>query len=64
MFTVSISTGNAAFTDQYTGEPDVNCEAAEVTRILKTVIEDIEDGRTSGSCIDINGNNVGKWRMN
>ena len=48
---IEFSTGNAAFEDF-----DI-----EVKRILEKIICEIEDGSTSGSIIDINGNKVGHW---
>lgn len=49
---VTIKTDNDAFADD---------EGAEVARILRDIAQDIEEGRTSGPCMDINGNKVGHW---
>ena len=54
MFKVEIKTGNAAFE----GNPEY-----EVKRILKEIEKKLESGYTSGSCMDINGNKVGKWSL-
>lgn len=61
MFKCEIKTGNAAFTDPYTGKEDEYWEGMEINRILDEIKQKIEDGYTSGSCIDINGNKVGSW---
>jgi hypothetical protein len=55
MFTMKFDTGNAAFADE-----DMNFEVA---RILKKVTEQVEEGKTSGSIIDICGNKVGSWEI-
>jgi hypothetical protein len=65
MFELKIKTGNAAFCDPYTGEPDEICEAEEVERILYKVIRAIShSGNRSGKCMDENGNEVGRWSFN
>ena len=63
MFKLEIKTGNAAFCDPMTGEEDNYAEAYEVARILNEVTEKIKNGQREGSCIDINGNKVGSWRL-
>lgn len=60
-FKLEISTGNAAFHDEMTGEADVWSEALEVTRIMNEVRSEIRNGRRSGHCFDYNGNPVGRW---
>ena len=35
----------------------------EVWRILGTVTDKIAQGRSSGTCFDLNGNNVGTWKV-
>ena len=56
MFRCAIKTGNAAF-----GENKKE-EGAEIVRILREIADDIENyGWESGTCRDINGNNVGSW---
>lgn len=54
MFEIKLKTDNAAFDEPYANE--------EIIRILKDVIEKLEYGYSRGSCIDINGNKVGKWK--
>lgn len=51
-FNLNISSGNAAFQEDATGE---------VSRILCEIAGQIDNGRDHGSCQDINGNSVGKW---
>ncbi|MCR5453175.1 MAG: hypothetical protein K6F00_11165 [Lachnospiraceae bacterium] len=63
MFRMEIKTGNVAFCDPYTGNEDSFCERVEVARILKKVIECLENDYIEGSCIDINGNKVGTWKL-
>jgi len=53
-FTATIKTGNAAFQD---GNLD-----NEVERIIKRIEERLDDGETSGKCMDLNGNSVGTWK--
>lgn len=55
MFTLKISTANAAFDDP----------RPEIARILREVAGTIEDStvRETGYCRDINGNTVGSWKM-
>lgn len=61
MLKIEIKTGNAAFCDPYTGEPSEFDEAIECKRLLEGICRELEDGATSGSIIDINGNKVGQW---
>lgn len=61
MLKIEINTGNAAFCDPFTGEPSEFDEAIECKRLLECICTELEDGATSGSIIDINGNKVGKW---
>ena len=61
MFKCEIKTGGAAFCDPSTGEESEYWESVELKRILENVCLRIEEGETSGSCMDINGNKVGKW---
>lgn len=37
------------------------CEAEEISRILREVIDKLEYGCTAGTILDINGNKVGEW---
>lgn len=62
-FKMEIKTDGAAFCDAFTGEPDRVSEAMEIRRILNRVIEKLELGYTEGSVMDINGNNVGNWKV-
>jgi hypothetical protein len=63
MFKIDIKTGNAAFCDPYTGEEDQYSKREEVIRILKEVIEKMENDYIEGSCIDLCGNKVGSWEL-
>ena len=63
MLEIKFSTGNAAFMDE-NGELDDYSKAMESVRILKEVIAKISTGHSYGSCMDINGNKVGEWRLN
>ena len=51
------------FHDEYNDDKayDKYCEAEEISRILKEVIDKLEYGCESGVLIDINGNKVGEW---
>ena len=49
------NTDNAAFQD---GNKEF-----ETVRILKKIIDQIENGKTDGVCHDINGNRVGTWEL-
>lgn len=62
MFKIEFSTGNAAFHDDVESYDDYVMRY-EVTRILKTIANKIENGYTKGSCIDINGNKIGTWKL-
>ena len=62
MFKVEIKTGGAAFTDE-DGKFDTYYGGHEVQRILTEVALKIQNGYEEGSCIDINGNNVGTWSL-
>lgn len=61
MFKLEIKTGGSAFCDPFTGEEDGVAEAAEIRRILERVSCELENGATSGSVMDVNGNKVGNW---
>ena len=61
MLKIEIKTGNAAFCNPETGEEDMYYEGFELSRILRQIADRIDSGMTSGSCIDLNGNKVGKW---
>ena len=61
MFKIEIKTGNAAFTDPYTGEYSGWDENHEVARILREIADKIDDGKREGKAIDYNGNSVGEF---
>lgn len=61
MFKCEIKTGGSAFCDPITGEEDDVMEATEIRRILAIVSCELENGATSGSIMDVNGNKVGSW---
>lgn len=63
MFEIKFETENAAFHNEMTGEPDPYMEALECQRILQDVIKKLEVGYRNGSCIDLNGNKVGTWKL-
>lgn len=63
MFEIKFTTGNAAFHDEMTGELDSYMEALECQRILQEIIKKLEVGYRDGSCIDLNGNKVGTWKL-
>ena len=62
MFTLHISTDNAAFTDAIDPDwfPD-EARTTELARILREIAADIRESGSGGSAFDINGNNVGEW---
>ena len=60
MFKCEIKTGNVAFCDPDGNESEY-WECVELNRILADICLKIDEGETSGSCMDINGNKVGKW---
>ena len=67
MLKIEINTENAAFQSQWGAADkwdDMYCRNEEVKRILKNVCNQMDNGKTSGSCIDINGNKVGEWSLN
>ena len=61
MFKLEIKTGGSAFCDPFTGRRRWVAEAAEIRRILERVSCELENGATSGSVMDVNGNKVGNW---
>jgi hypothetical protein len=66
LFTVTITTDNAAFCDAH-GEPTSEAMGAELARILRNVSKDVQDGPDldgdSGNIRDLNGNKVGIWEF-
>lgn len=63
MFKLEVNTGNAAFCDPITGEEDKFWEMREISRLMAEVSRKMENGKESGSIIDINGNKVGEWKL-
>ena len=63
MLKIVIKTGGAAFQSDFESISDGYAAASECIRILKNVIIKLEDGYTSGCCMDINGNKVGSWEL-
>lgn len=61
MLKIEIETGNEVFCDPYTGEKDRHFEGFELNRILEEIKMKIAEGYTYGTCLDINGNRVGRW---
>jgi hypothetical protein len=55
MFAMSIETGNAAFAD--------GNGPYEVCRILREAADQLENGATSGSVRDFNGNTVAQFSL-
>lgn len=63
MFKIEIKTDGSAFCDQ-DGEESEFCKILEVSRILKEIQHKLmEYNHTSGSCMDLNGNKVGSWKL-
>lgn len=64
MLRIEFGTDNAAFgydeSDKWTRDYYRN---EEIKRVLKNVCNQLDNGKTSGSCIDINGNKVGTWTI-
>ena len=64
MFTITIETGNAAFHDPYTSEPDSMYMEMELSRIIETqVLPYLENGVTDKYLHDSNGNKVGRMEI-
>lgn len=63
MFKLEISTSGAAFCDFFTGDPNKEDEAFEVSRLLDKVGAKIQNGRRSGKIWDLCGNRCGEWRF-
>ena len=62
MFALDIKTDNAAFGED-DGPHTAGSVAAEVARILRELATDIENGGDGGAVMDINGNSVGRYRL-
>lgn len=63
MLKIEIKTGGAAFQSDFESISDGYAAASECIRILKNIIIKLEDGCTDGSCMDINGNKIGTWKL-
>lgn len=62
MLKIEIKTDNAAFNiDGETQWERDYWRNLELKRVLKNVMNQLDNGNVSGSCIDINGNKVGEW---
>lgn len=62
MLKIEIKTGGAAFRNE-DDDFDPYYGGDEIKRILKKVVDDIQNGYETGSCMDINGNKVGSWTL-
>ena len=62
MLNISIGTSNAAFLNE-DGDFDPYYGGFEIQRILTEIALDIQNGYETGTCMDINGNKVGKWTL-
>lgn len=62
MLKIEIKTGNAVFRDDE-DRFDPYFGGIEIQRILREVALQIQNGNESGSCMDINGNKVGIWKL-
>ena len=62
---IEIHTENAAFLDEYaeTQWEKNYARNEEIKRVLANVCNQLDNGRESGKCIDINGNTVGNWEL-
>lgn len=65
MFKLEIRTDGDAFRDEgqtdETGNAILDPRATEVRRILVNIHDELMEGYTSGTVMDVNGNNVGHW---
>lgn len=52
LFQIEIETDNSAFED-----------SGELGRLLRKMADQVDEGRTTGPVIDINGNQVGSYRF-
>lgn len=67
MLRIEIRTDNAAFQSQWYAADEwdnMYVRNEEVKRVLKNVCNQMDNGETSGYCIDINGNRCGEWSLN
>lgn len=64
MLKIEINTENAAFgCDVETRWEHDYSRNEEIKRVLKNVCNQLNNGYDSGSCLDINGNVVGRWQI-
>lgn len=62
--TISFTTENDAFgIDEETKWRREYIRNEEIKRVLKNVCNQIDNGKTYGPCMDINGNKVGTWSL-
>lgn len=61
---IEFSTSNAAFCDPITQEESKEYRAIETAVILKRIAYAVEQGCTSGTVMDNNGNATGSWDIN
>ena len=61
---IEFTTSNAAFCDPITQEPSKECRTIETAVILKRIAYAVEQGCTSGTVMDSNGNAIGSWDIN
>lgn len=64
MLKIEINTENAAFgCDLESKWEQKYYRNEEIKRILKDICNQLDNGYDSGSCLDINGNVVGRWQI-
>lgn len=57
-FQMSINLDNAAFRDD-----EEHLDPTDLARLLRQVAKRVEDGWNVGTCLDVNGNKVGRWEI-
>lgn len=57
MLKVKVKTDNDAFAED-NGGPGEEC-----ARIMRRIADSLDEGYTSGLCVDANGNTVGSWEV-
>lgn len=65
MLKIEFTTNGAAFEDEYTETTwdKMYHRNEEVKRVLKNICNQLDNGKTYGACMDINGNKVGEWSI-
>jgi len=63
MLNIKFKTSGAAFEDEANRLWDPYWKRSETVRILKVIMDEIDEGRTYGACMDIYGNKVGEWTL-